>query len=108
MYIIAIPNIIHNSINIKSDEFNININKSDAIFINNYYLYKVNKNLTSGVSYQIESNNILLTPNLIRDNYNCILMYNNNYYDTGIAKFYHETDNYIIMNINNKSIDIFI
>ena len=111
MFYICIPSMNHNSINIISDEYNININKSNAIFTNDYYLYKVNNNLTSGVSYQINSNNTkeyLITSNMTFNNYNYILMNDYNYYDTGFAKIYHEDENHLIMMINNKIIEIFI
>ena len=108
MFIICIPNITHDYINIISDEYNININKSKAICIDNYYLYKVDRNLTSGVLYQIKSNdtnNGLYTINRSVDNYNYILMYPT-MYDTGIAKIYHQSKNEIIMMINDKVIEV--
>ncbi len=108
MFYICIPNITHDYINIISDEYNININKSKAILFKNYYIYKVNNELKSGVSYQIKSfnvNNILHTPNIDNNNYTQILMYPT-MYDTGIAKIYHETNNEIIMMINNQVIEV--
>jgi hypothetical protein len=108
MFIICIPNITHDYINIISDEYNINISKSKAIFIDNYYLYKVDRNLTSGVLYQIKSNNtnnVLYTINRSVDNYNYILMYPT-MYDTGIAKIYHNSQNDIIMMIDDKVIEV--
>ena len=108
MFYICIPNITHDYINIISDSYNININKSNAIYINNYYIYKVDKHLTSGVLYQIKSknsNNILHTVNKNIDNYNYILLYPT-IYDTGIAKIYHESNNEIIMMIENEIIEL--
>jgi hypothetical protein len=107
MFIICIPNITHDYINIISDEYNINIKKSNAIFIDNYYVYKVDRNLTSGVLYQIKSNNnnILYTPNINIENYNYIWIYPT-MYDTGVAKVYHYSQNDIIMMINNKVIEV--
>jgi hypothetical protein len=107
MFVICIPNITHDHINIISDEYNININKSNAICIDDYYIYKVDKNLTSGVLYQTKLNNentILHTPNIYMDNYNYILMYSN-IYDTGVAKVYHYSQDDIIMMIENKVIE---
>jgi hypothetical protein len=108
MFIICIPNITHNYINIISDEYNINIKKSNAIYINNYYIYKVDRNLTSSVLYQIKSNNtndVLYTPNRNIDNYNYILMYPT-MYDTGVAKVYHQSKNDIIIMIDDKVIEV--
>ena len=108
MFIICIPNITHDFINIISDEYNININKSKAICIDDYYLYKVDRNLTSSVLYQIKSDNpndALYTININVDNYNYILMYPT-MYDTGIAKVYHYSQNDIIMMIGDKVIEV--
>ena len=118
MFFICIPNIPHDYINIISDEYNININKSKAICIlspasggvYNYFIYKIEQNLTSNVSYQIISNNkrlLLFTQNLDVNNYNYILMYPT-MYDTGIAKIYHENKNEIIMMINDKVIEVVV
>ncbi len=107
MFIICIPNITHDYINIISDEYNINIKRSNAIFIDNYYVYKVDRNLTSGVLYQIKSNNmndILHTTNLNADNYNHILLYST-MYDTGFAKVHHYSQNEVVMMIDNKVIE---
>ncbi len=108
MFIICIPNITHDYINIISDEYNININKSKAIFIHNYYFYKVNMRLTSGVAYKVISNNKekFITQNIDTNNNHYILLYEK-MYDTGIAKVYHDNqEGYIIMMINNKVIEI--
>jgi hypothetical protein len=110
MYYICIPNITHDYINIISDEYNININKSKAIIFKNYYIYKVNNELKSGVSYKIKSNNkkeYLITPYIDVNNYNYILMYQT-MYDNGIAKIYHESNNEIIMMIDNKVIEVIL
>lgn len=103
MFIICIPNITHNYINIKSDEYNININKSKAILIDGYYIYKIDRNLTSSVLYKIISNNNFITKHITNDNYNYISMYPT-MYDTGIAKVYHN-NNDIIMMVNDKIIE---
>jgi hypothetical protein len=108
MFIICIPGITHDYINIISDEYNINIYKSKAILIDDYAIYIVDKELTSNVSYQIKSkkNNITLgTNNINFDNYNSILMYPT-MYDTGVAKVYHESENEIIMLINDEIIEL--
>jgi hypothetical protein len=109
MFIIVVPNINHNSIDVKINGYFTNIDKSKSMLINDYYIYKIYSELTSGVSYKIKTNNgnINFISNYIcSDNSNCILMYDYNYYDTGFAKIYHETEDYIIMMINNKVIDI--
>lgn len=108
MFIIVVPNINHNSIDVKINSGFINIDKLKSIFTNNYYIYKVYDELTSGVSYKIKTNDInnyLISPYIGHDNSNYILMYDT-YYDTGIAKIYHETEDYIIMMINNIIIDV--
>ncbi len=109
MFYICIPNINHNHINIISDEYNINISKSNAILIDNYYIYKVDKNLTSGVSYNIDPPNIFNAKYLDENNYNCILVYPT-MYDTGFAQIYHDNQhdndyNDIIMMIGDKVIE---
>jgi hypothetical protein len=106
MFIICIPNIIHDYINIISDEYNININKSKAIFTNGYYFYKIDKNLTSGVEYKVISDNteIFITSSLNANNNHYILLYET-MYDTGIAKIYHDYHDNIIM-INNNVFEV--
>ena len=110
MFIIVVPNINHNSIYVNISKGFITIDKSEAMFINNYYIYKVYDELTSGVSYKVKNYDIdcIISHYIGRNNFNYILMYDYNYYDTGFAKIYHETEDYIIMMINNKIIDILI
>ncbi len=108
MFIICIPNIKHDYINIVSDEYNINIYKSNAIFTHDYYLYKINMNLTSSVSYKIKSfdnTEYLISTNIDANNNNYILTYKH-MYDTGFAKIYHEKNGDIIMLINDKIVEI--
>ncbi len=108
MFIICVPNITHDYINIISDEYNINIDKSNSIFIHDLYLYKINMTLTSGVSYKVKSNNTegnLISPYIDINNNNYILMYPT-MYDTGFSKIYHDNNNNIIIMIMNKVIEV--
>ena len=110
MYLICIPNINHDYINIISDNYNINIDKKYAIFIKNYYFYKVDRNLTSAASYLVKKYNgdsIIISNNISVYNYNQMSIYNNNYYDNGIAKVYHDNDDVIVM-VENRIIEFTI
>jgi hypothetical protein len=99
MFLICIPNINHDYINIISAEYNINIDKTYAIFINGYYFYKVNQKLTSSVSYLIKTydGELFLVSRYINENdYNTI--YINKYiYDNGVAQIYHDDYNIIAL-----------
>jgi hypothetical protein len=115
MYFICIPNINHDYINIISDEYNINIDKHNATFIEDYYFYKVDRDLNSSASFSVKNNNgesLYISNNINSNNYNQLSIYNNNYdnyyYDNGIAKIYHEDNNnykLIIALINNHIIE---
>ncbi len=108
MFLICIPNINHDYINVISDEINMIIDKPYATFINNHYFYIVHANMNSSVSFSVNSYNgdkFIVSPNINSYNYNTISMYYN-YYDNGIAKIYHEDDNNIIVLIKDNIIEL--
>jgi hypothetical protein len=108
MFLICIPNIIHDYINVVSDDINMIIDKVKAKFINNYYFYIVESNLTTAVSFSVNSYNggkYLISSYTNDINYNTILMHTNTY-DNGVAKIFHQDYNYIIALVQNKVIEL--
>ncbi len=108
MFLICIPDINHDYINVISNELNIIIDKVKANFINNYYFYIVDGNLISSVSFSVNSYNgkkYLISSNVNQYNYNTISIYEHTY-DNGIAKIYHQDRNHIIALVENKVIEL--
>ncbi len=108
MFLICLPNIPHDYINVLSNDFNIIIDKVKACFINNYYFYIVECNLTSAVSFSVNSYNgekHFITKYLNDYNYNMILIYKYTY-DAGIATIFHKDHNHIIALIKDEIINL--
>lgn len=112
--IISIPDVWnHGYIEILIDGIFMNIPiKSFAFIINNdknYYMYKINSIINTGIYYKIKTTNdksYLITKinsYITYDNYNTILL-NNNIYDNGIATIYNDNSD-LFIKIGEKVIE---
>lgn len=102
-YLIVLVDGINISIKIKSFS---SVIKCDN---KNYYMYKINSTITTGINYKIETitnKTYLITNNykyITHDYYNTFNM-NNNVYDNGIATIYHDKS-YIFIKIEETVIE---